>query len=976
MQVAADAELIALVNGAGVDAVPLGSDPHGADVLVLGGVRAWGRLRAWREGGARVPAIVVADEAPADRDVHEPVYLLREATRRGVEAALRSTSAARAAPNTPLAGGTLVDRRFQCADGREVGLTPLEVRLLAYLASRVAHAVDRDELQEQVWDHKQPLVTKAVDMAVMRLRKKIEPDPTAPITLLSASRGYRVAPAHQARGVPALSGPLIGRDAIVAELAGLLESRRAPIALVGLPGVGKSRVAREVASRLAGRGVRVVFADLDSLADASPALALAAALDVDLPQDGEPMAGLVDALAGAVVMLDHAEQRPDVAQALGAAALGRFALLIASQVVLPIAELDVRSLPLLDEDASAQLLLDRTGGALDPSTARALASALDGLPLALVLAAGRVGLLGAEAMLEESEAHRLALLSPEGAGRHGSLGLAVRSTLARLPEPAAAALSALTVFRAPFRLGDARAVLGADAVLHLAALAERGVLARDGDRYRILHAIRAAVPPAPPSIALRHRAWAAERAAVLSVAIAGFEAQDAWTEFAWVHADLRAALPGAVADRDATAAAELALGIDRATLRSEPDRDRLAMLDGALPAVDADPFASARVRHRRGVLMSRVDRPRGLREIAAAADALVNVAPDASGRARVDYCLAAVVVQPRDALAAVLEAPADVATATRLRLDAAELLAREALGEVPLARAAAELERITAGLVAEGALADSCNVGLYAAHRLLAIAPERALPFIQQLRTWVGLARLPWMAANLRRVHGLALTAFGAYADARAELAEALAIVDRLRPGVGVDFAHSCAWVELEAGELDQARALLEGLLARSGGRHPAAEAQAHVDLVAVELDAGRIDAATARARDCTAAAERFGGAHFRAEGEVQRAVAAILAGEPLNGRRILRDVDPGQLTTPTRLLALTAAAVAGRAIGEPDPNAEGELDRAVTESRWPNAEALRIVLRAGRAGQPPRELPRPAGVDVRLMRRLWASVA
>ncbi|NCB28729.1 MAG: response regulator transcription factor [Clostridia bacterium] len=59
-------------------------------------------------------------------------------------------------------------------DGRELGLTPNEFELLAYLAARPEHAVSRDELLRQVWGYETHIETRATDDTVRRLRKKLE----------------------------------------------------------------------------------------------------------------------------------------------------------------------------------------------------------------------------------------------------------------------------------------------------------------------------------------------------------------------------------------------------------------------------------------------------------------------------------------------------------------------------------------------------------------------------------------------------------------------------------------------------------------------------------------------------------------------------------------------------------------------------------------------------------------------------------
>ena len=61
-----------------------------------------------------------------------------------------------------------------------IDLTHREFELLRYLAERQENIVDRDELLREVWGYASAPNTRSVDQAVVRLRKKIEPDPQHP----------------------------------------------------------------------------------------------------------------------------------------------------------------------------------------------------------------------------------------------------------------------------------------------------------------------------------------------------------------------------------------------------------------------------------------------------------------------------------------------------------------------------------------------------------------------------------------------------------------------------------------------------------------------------------------------------------------------------------------------------------------------------------------------------------------------------
>jgi len=79
-------------------------------------------------------------------------------------------------------GTVTVDfRRLHATNGGEtVPLSHREFEVLRYLAERHGHVVSRSELLSQVWSYPDTPITRSVDHAIARLRKKIEPDPRHP----------------------------------------------------------------------------------------------------------------------------------------------------------------------------------------------------------------------------------------------------------------------------------------------------------------------------------------------------------------------------------------------------------------------------------------------------------------------------------------------------------------------------------------------------------------------------------------------------------------------------------------------------------------------------------------------------------------------------------------------------------------------------------------------------------------------------
>jgi DNA-binding response OmpR family regulator len=86
-------------------------------------------------------------------------------------------------------GSTIVDFRTQRAvcGHTSVRLTFHEFKLLEYLAQRPFQIVPREELLTEVWGYMNPnIATRSVDQTVVRLRKKLEPNPHQPTYIHTA----------------------------------------------------------------------------------------------------------------------------------------------------------------------------------------------------------------------------------------------------------------------------------------------------------------------------------------------------------------------------------------------------------------------------------------------------------------------------------------------------------------------------------------------------------------------------------------------------------------------------------------------------------------------------------------------------------------------------------------------------------------------------------------------------------------------
>jgi len=429
--------------------------------------------------------------------------------------------------------------------GAAVRLSNRALAILTALAERGGDIVSSAELMARVWPG------AVVDDTTLRvhlvaLRKALrhgEGGQGADCACIAnvSGRGYRLLmpvsrqPADAACAAappPTLPRPitrLIGREPAVGAVVREL-SRRRLVTLVGGGGVGKTSVALAAAQRLAGRFADGAgFVDLSGVAPAAPlADALAAGFGFELPGGAGP--ALFDFLArkDMLVVLDNCEHVVAQAAALAEALLmrcGGVRLLATSREPLGaegewlyrLAPLDVPPAGAAPPTAravqaypAAQLFLERAhaafGYTLADADAAVLASVcrqLDGLPLALELAAARLDLFdlrGLAAQLGDS----LALLTRgrrTAQARHRTLRATLDWSYDLLADEEKLLLRRLGVFDAAFSADAAVAVAGAAPLCEAAVLAGLQNLAAKsllqlsgaggGIAYRLLDVMRA-----------------------------------------------------------------------------------------------------------------------------------------------------------------------------------------------------------------------------------------------------------------------------------------------------------------------------------------------------------------------------------------------------------------------------------------------------------------------------------------------------
>ncbi len=318
----------------------------------------------------------------------------------------------------------------------------------------------------------------------------------------------RTASAHP-NNLPTLTTPLIGRASELETLARLLSQHRL-VTILGPGGVGKTRLALALASEsLPLYPGGVFFADLSGVSD--PVFVMAAIANALRAAEGT-FEAVVERIGQTemLLVLDNFEQVAESADQveLLLRSAGGLRVVVTSQIPLRLpGEQRLVLSPLglngrAEESPGVELFLERAravnpGFEADPSELERLVELLDGLPLALELAAARANLLDIEEMIERFQSGTRLSGAGSGPARHRSLEDALLWSYGLLGPGEQAAFRRLGVFVGGMTVAAAEAVAMGEPVSDplgaVAELVDRSLLLpvpTSSGRWRMLDGVR------------------------------------------------------------------------------------------------------------------------------------------------------------------------------------------------------------------------------------------------------------------------------------------------------------------------------------------------------------------------------------------------------------------------------------------------------------------------------------------------------
>jgi predicted ATPase/DNA-binding CsgD family transcriptional regulator len=307
-------------------------------------------------------------------------------------------------------------------------------------------------------------------------------------------------------GLPAATNRLVARDE---DIAGVIDGLRAArqVTITGPGGVGKTRLALQVGREL-GRGpMTLALVDLSQLDDPARVPAAFAEGLGAARASNDVIGDVARSVAGldSLLVVDNCEHVQDAAASVILALLERcpqLRILATSRETLRLPGELVWTLGPLAPDAAVELFVERAealrpGAGSDRATIEKICARLDGMPLALELAAGRTSSLStAEVLARLGEGADLLATRTRGIPhRHRNLRAAIEWSIELLSESEREAFNRVSVFPGTFTLEAAEAVaqVELDTIDDLVTKSLISVTSgSEGElRYRLLDTVRA-----------------------------------------------------------------------------------------------------------------------------------------------------------------------------------------------------------------------------------------------------------------------------------------------------------------------------------------------------------------------------------------------------------------------------------------------------------------------------------------------------
>ena len=300
--------------------------------------------------------------------------------------------------------------------------------------------------------------------------------------------------------IPVPLTPLLGRSRELAETAGLLEHTRL-LTITGAGGSGKTRMAQELARRVEDQYENVAWVELAPLTDPELiAQQMLTALGIrELPTQNVTQV-VVDTVRDrpTLFVLDNCEHVVDAA-AMAAEDVLRSCpntrVIATSRQPLGITGEQTWLVPPLSDEDAVQLFIERAR-AVAPSFQPApvvaqICRRLDGIPLAIELAAARVKVLTVD-QIAERLAHAFDVLAAGSRTlpRHRTIHETIDWSYRLLSPAEQTLLRRLGIFGGSFSLDAAEAICGSDVLTLLSALVDKSLVIFEHDRYRMLDTVR------------------------------------------------------------------------------------------------------------------------------------------------------------------------------------------------------------------------------------------------------------------------------------------------------------------------------------------------------------------------------------------------------------------------------------------------------------------------------------------------------